>query len=57
MCGGGSGHEPAHAGFVGEMGIFMFFGSSLSVALPGQGMLTSMEQNSYSILMARIFYR
>jgi dihydroxyacetone kinase len=24
MCGGGSGHEPAHAGFVGETGLHFF---------------------------------
>jgi hypothetical protein len=33
----------------------MFLGSSLSSALAGQGMLTSMLQNLYSISTARIF--
>ena len=56
MCGGGSGHEPAHAGFVGEVAASCF-GSSLSVALTGQGMLTSMKQDFYSISNARVFYR
>lgn len=44
MCGGGSGHEPAHAGFVGKLAASCFRIKFIYVAPTGQGMLMSMLQ-------------
>lgn len=51
ICGGGSGHEPAHAGFVGE-----YFAGGISdpiisiTSYSGQGMLTGSSTICNTIL-------
>jgi len=52
MCGGGSGHEPAHAGFVGKRSHFIC--RSLLNQSVGEGMLTGLfntDQTSELVLM------
>jgi len=53
MCGGGSGHEPAHAGFVGKGPHIDVRSNSLTHGI-GEGMLTGLSnppQVSVPILM------